>query len=123
MIDRILSAVVFAGVCTLAFFALQRHYAAPFCRDDTVTAQVTSQISAELGRSGFDIANIKENAGGLFARARQCQMDVAPIVGLQTIDTEHWLRVIYTERRSEASGVTVTARIAGPAAMRFSASS
>lgn len=121
MVDRILAALVFAGLCALAVFAFQRHEAAPFCRDDSITAQVTGQISTDLGRSGFDVANIKQTAGGIFGRVRQCQMDVAPIIGLQTIDTEHWLRVIYTVQRSEAAEVTVTARIAGPAEMQFTA--
>jgi hypothetical protein len=122
MVDRILAALVLAGLCALAVFAFQRHEAAPFCRDDGVTAQVTSQISAELGRSGFDIANIQQTAGGIFARARQCQMDVAPIISLQTIDTEQWLRVLYMVQRPETGDVTVAAHIAGPAEMHFVAS-
>lgn len=122
MVDRILSAVVFAGLCALAVFAFQRHEAAPFCDDDSVTAQVTSQISGKLGGNGFHIANIKQTAGGVFARARQCQLDVAPIIALQTIDTAQWLRVIYTVQRPETDDVTVVARVAGPAEMHFSAS-
>jgi len=122
MVDRILAALVFAGICALAVFAFQRHEAAPFCRDDSVTAQVISQISATLGRNGVNVANIKQTSGWLFSRARQCQLDVAPIIGLQTIDKAQWLRVIYAVQRPETGDVTVAAHVAGPAEMNFAVS-
>jgi hypothetical protein len=120
MIDRILSTLLFVGACALAVFLFQRHYAAPSCGNDIVTAQATNQVSTALGRTGYDTANIRETRGGFFSRVRQCQMDVAPIVGLQAIDTAHWLRVTYSDER-KAGAVTVDARVAGPAAVHFAA--
>ena len=121
MVNRIISALVLVGACALAVFLFQRHYAAPFCGDDNVTAEATSQVSADLGRTGFNVTDIKQVEGGLFSRARHCQMDVAPIIGLQVLDKAHWLRVLYSDvRDSKTNGVTVDARVTGPTALTLS---
>ncbi|MCB8880647.1 hypothetical protein ACELLULO517_10420 [Acidisoma cellulosilytica] len=123
MIDRIISALLLVGACALAVFLFQRHYAAPSCRDDSVTALATSQISTDLGRTGFNITNIKETSGGLFSRVRHCQMDVAPIVDLQTMGSAHWMSVIYSDaREGKSNAVTVDARVVGPTEAHFAAS-
>lgn len=120
MFDRIFSILIGLGICALAVFLFQRHYAAPFCKDDTVTGQVTSQVSHDLGPDGYNLADIKQTSGALFSRVRECQMDVAPIIGLQTVDNAHWQRVLYTVKRSgHANAVTVAAHVEGPAAVHF----
>ncbi len=121
MFDRIMSAVLLLGACLLAVFLFQRQYAAPACAAGSVTSEVVSQISPEVGPNGLDIAHVKSTDGGLFSRARRCQMDVAPILGLQGLGAAHWLRVVYSDLRApRTDAVTVEAHVVGPVELSFS---
>jgi hypothetical protein len=124
MFDRIMSALLFTGALVLATALFQRHYAAPFCGADAVTSAVMAQVSAQVSPSGLDVARIKDTAGGLFSRARQCSMDVAPIIDLQRLRAAHWMHVLYSDaRESKTDAVRVEAHVAGPAELTFSGGS
>lgn len=114
MFDRLMTAVLLLCLAGLALFLFQRHYAAPFCDADAVTAAVVQQVSGPMGGGGgLDVSQIQGSGGGLFARVRHCSMNVAPLIEMEQQSALHWVRVEYTAARDAKSGmVTVAAHLA-----------
>jgi hypothetical protein len=115
MVGHLMRIAVVVGCCALGLFLLKQRYTAPACQADVTTSQLVSEIGAETGLTGLYLLNAHSIGGSLMAKTRRCEVDVAPIEGLEELKNAHWLKVFYSATIDRPTGkVTVKARVAGP---------
>ncbi|GAB0114185.1 hypothetical protein [Acidisoma sp. C75] len=129
MLDRVMATGFLVGALLLAAVIYHSRYAAPACAADRVSGYVLQQVQSRVGDQGVYLLNARPLSGGAltalldyFAPHRACQVDVAPIEDMQSLDKSRWVKVLYSVEREKRSGkLIVFAHSAGLADPRFAA--
>jgi hypothetical protein len=131
MFDRIMAICYLTGGLVLAALLFHARYAAPACDANVVSGAVLNQIKSQSGSDGvylLDTRALQDSTLQVlmhyFSASRRCEVDVAPIKELQTVDKNHWTRILYSVSRDRKTGkLTVLASTDGLADPKFASAS